>query len=194
MRKIIKRDKSLAKFKIYAKEEKYMAQKNLKKFAPLLSFLLVFSILLSPLLSISGSDAVSASNAFVEGNADFDYASVMSEPKTENVLSIQTSALTRQQLKNVKLYPGGVPFGVKFMTEGILIVGFSQSSENPMIKAGLKINDRILSLEGKTLSSAQELTQIIKSCNGKTLSVTYLRNGEKRHTKITPIYSNDEGC
>ena len=36
-------------------------------------------------------------------------------------------------LKNIKLYVGGIPFGVKFMTEGILIVGFSDTAkkENP---------------------------------------------------------------
>ena len=171
-----------------------MAQKRLKRFAPLLSFLLVFSILISPLVLLSESGSIHASAAFFEEDSEFDYALVMSEPKTENGGAIPTAAFSREKLKSIKLYPGGVPFGVKFMTEGILIVGFSQSNENPTLKAGLKINDRIISVNGKILASAQELTQIVKGCNGRTLSVTYLRNGEQHRTTITPVYSDTEGC
>jgi len=169
-----------------------MAQKILKRFAPLLSFILMISFLISPALSRSG--AIQASAAFVQSSGEFDYAMVMSEPKTQNTNSVNAGSLSKSELKGIKLYPGGVPFGVKFITEGILIVGFAQSSENPSQKAGLKINDRILSIGGKALSSSEELTSIIKSCNGKALSVIYLRDGTKHSTTIKPIYSKSEGC
>ena len=169
-----------------------MAQKFLKRFAPLLSFVLILSILFSPALFTS--DAIEASSAFLENSGEFDYATVMSEPKTQNIESVSVGALSRSDLKSIKLYPGGVPFGVKFMTEGILIVGFSQGGENPSQKAGLKVNDRILSIGGKSLTSSEEMTTIIKSSKGKSLSVIYLRNGTKHSTTITPVYSQSEGC
>ena len=169
-----------------------MAQKFLKRFAPLLSFVLILSILFSPALFTS--DAIEASSAFLENSGEFDYATVMSEPKTQNIESVSVGTLSRSDLKSIKLYPGGVPFGVKFMTEGILIVGFSQGGENPSQKAGLKVNDRILSIGGKSLTSSEEMTTIIKSSKGKSLSVIYLRNGTKHSTTITPVYSQSEGC
>ena len=170
-----------------------MAQKIFKRFAPLLSFLLILSFIFAPILNTA---SVPAMAAFSENTEDFNYAQVMSEPKTVNQSEAAATSLSKSELKSIKLYPGGIPFGVKFMTEGILIVGFSDSAkkENPSTKAGLKINDRILSVEGKALLSASELSDIVKSSNGRTLSIVYSRNGSRHTTSLTPIYSQSEKC
>jgi len=170
-----------------------MAQKILKVFAPLLSFLLILSFLVTPTLNTA---SVPAMAVFSENTEIFDYAQVMSEPRTVNQSEAAATSLSKNELKSIKLYPGGIPFGVKFMTEGILIVGFSDTAkkDNPSTRAGLKINDRILSIEGKSLSSAAELSDIVKNSNGRTLTLVYSRNGSKRTTALTPIYSKIEKC
>ena len=170
-----------------------MAQKFFKGFAPLLSLLLILSFSLSPILSVTSTPAMAA---FSEDTENFDYAQVMSEPKTVNQSEAAATSLSKNELKNIKLYVGGIPFGVKFMTEGILIVGFSDiaKKENPSTRAGLKINDRIISVNGRSLASATELSEIVRNSNGQSLTVVYSRNGSRRSTTLTPVYSQSEKC
>ena len=99
---------------------------------------------------------------------------------------------------NKKLYPGGVPFGIKFATDGIMIVGFCEvdsqaGSKNPAQEAGLKTNDMIKKIDGVTLSSASDLTRIVEESGGRALSVEYTRSGKSYKTKLTPVLSQTEG-
>ena len=134
-----------------------------------LSLTMGFSFALCQMTS-SEAYAVS-STAFTQGLDSADYKEVMSEPDTQNG-SIGV-ALSKTELKNKRLYPGGVPFGIKFMTEGVLIVGFCDIkcggvSVNPSSAAGLKMGDRILSIDSVALSSAEELTKIVEESNQKS--------------------------
>ena len=173
-----------------------MARKIFKKFSPLLSFLLIAAIIIPFSLSPT---SITTSAAFSVNDTDFDYSIVMSEPRTLNSNSVISTSLKTSDLKSIKLYPGGVPFGVKFMTDGILIVGFCDiecgaKKENPSSAAGLKQGDRIISVNGKSVISVQELNNIVEKSNGNTLKVVYRRNGTEYSTSITPIYCKKEGC
>ena len=172
-----------------------MTQKIFKKLATLLSFLLIFSLVAAPSLA---PVSVYASTAFSEYDGSFDYAAVSLEPKAVNQIGSYAS-LSPSELKSIKLYPGGIPFGVKFMTEGILIVGFCDIDQgnkkiNPSSNAGLRMGDRIISVNGKELLSASELTDAVEKSGGKTLSIEYLRGDGKYTAKLTPAYSQSEGC
>ncbi len=97
-----------------------------------------------------------------------------------------------------KLLVGGVPFGVKFSTEGVVIVGFCdlegvEKSQNPAVLAGLKPKDVITEINGQKLTDAQSLTGAVENCGGKPLSLTYRRGGEVKSAELTPIYSKSEG-
>ena len=173
-----------------------MERKVWKKFSLMLSLLLLFSII-TPLVFIPSAAPVLAS--FYGTENDFDYATVMNEPRVIDAEDSVATLLSKAELKNIKLYPGGIPFGVKFMTEGILIVGFcdisnSTKKENPSSTAGLKLNDRIISVDGKELSSAAQFTEMVENSNGHALSVIYIRNGERYTTTLTPVYSQKEQC
>ena len=172
-----------------------MMKIKFKKLAPLLSLLLIFSFIISPALSPL---SIQASNAFHEYDGDFDYAMVMSEARISSAKSASVS-LSASELKKIKLYPGGIPFGVKFMTEGILVVGFCDinsggKKSNPSNIAGLKAGDRIISVNGKELLSAEELTRTVEQSGGKSLSIVYLRDGYRYTTSLTPEYSQNEQC
>ncbi len=171
-----------------------MTQKLIKKFAPLLSFLLILSILASPTLALPASCALP-----VSAEAEFDYAMVMSEPRAVTESGASEAALTKEELSQMKLYPGGIPFGIKFMTEGILIVGFcdienGNKKSNPSSDAGLKTGDRIISVNGKTLLSSVELGEAVEKNGAKPMTVVYLRGNTKHTTKLTPVYSQSEKC
>ena len=110
---------------------------------------------------------------------------------------IKAKSVTVNKQSELKLYPGGMPFGVKFITDGVLIVGFcdvdsSGGKANPAVKAGLKMNDVIVKINGSEVLGACELTSIVEGCGGASLSVTYRRDGKEATTTLTPAYSKSE--
>ena len=113
-------------------------------------------------------------------------------------LTVGASAASGGQYGNMKLIPGGVPFGVKFNTEGVVVLGFCDldgisKTQNPAYLAGLRPRDIIIEVNGKEIDGAEDLTHSIENCGGKTLDITYTRSGEKKTAKLTPAYSKDEG-
>ncbi len=109
----------------------------------------------------------------------------------------RTTALSKD-FSNTLLYPGGMPFGVKFMTEGVLVVGFCEAQgttaeTNPAIAAGLRPGDTILRVGGTLLSCASELHELLEKGNGVTVSIRYCRDGKEYETSLTPVYSPVEG-
>lgn len=99
---------------------------------------------------------------------------------------------------------GGMPFGVKFYTDGVLVVGFCDVTRadgktcNPAREAGLKPRDVITHLGGKPLSGAAELTAAVENCGGKPLSLTVRRKADSDHretsatVQVTPVLSTAE--
>ena len=111
---------------------------------------------------------------------------------------IPLKSVTVSKSPELMLYPGGMPFGVKFITEGVLVVGFcevdgSTEQKNPSSEAGLKINDIITKIDGTELTGASDLTRIVEGSGGRSLSFTYTRDGKEYSTSLTPIYSQSEG-
>ncbi len=92
------------------------------------------------------------------------------------------------------LYPGGMPFGVKFYTEGVLVVGFAGGAgtpSGPAYAAGLRVGDTILKIDGRTVSDAAELTGMIEASGGRTLSLLCRRDGKEFTASLTPKPGND---
>ena len=163
-----------------------------------LSLIMGFSFALCQMTSRKAlkTSAVSQT-AFTESLDTNDYKAVMNEPKTQN--GSVSASISRAELKTKKLYPGGIPFGIKFITEGVLIVGFcdlknGNQTVNPSSVAGLKVGDRILSVNSKRLSSAEELTNIVEQSGGKSLQIVYSRDGNEKKTVLTPIFCESEGA
>ena len=106
-------------------------------------------------------------------------------------------SVTVDSLASLKLYPGGMPFGIKFATDGVMIVGFCDvisraGTTNPSASAGLKINDMIKKINGKAVTSAAELTKAVEESGGKPLTVEYTRGKKSFRTTLTPAYSESE--
>ena len=80
---------------------------------------------------------------------------------------------------------GGMPFGVKFYTEGILVVGFCDvdvnsagggcRNVNPARDAGLKMKDVIVKVNGETPLCAATLTRAVEESGGKPVTLTVKR-------------------
>ena len=73
-----------------------------------------------------------------------------------------------EDLRDLMLCPGGMPFGVKFYTDGVMVVGFcdvqtGKGSVNPAARAGLHAKDVILKINGEPLSGAADMTERIEA-------------------------------
>ena len=113
------------------------------------------------------------------------------------ILTLDASAASAAG-QNISLIPGGIPFGVKFNTEGVMVIGFCDlegisKNQNPAYLAGLRPKDIITKVNGEALKDAAMLTSIIENCGGKPLSITFTRSGQEKNATLTPAYSNSEG-
>ena len=114
-----------------------------------------------------------------------------------------------------EVYVGGMPFGVKFYTEGILVVGFCDvdvttngggcRNINPARNAGLKLRDVIVGVNGETPICAASLTKAVEESGGKPVTLTVKRYDTHAEAKkndpphateltvsVTPAYSASE--
>ena len=103
------------------------------------------------------------------------------------------SSYSPEDLRELAVCPGGMPFGVKFYTEGITVVGFcdvetENGKVNPASEAGLKQKDVILTVDGEVLAGAADLTDRIEGCEGRALSLECRRGSNRFTTTLTPAY------
>ncbi|MBE6597048.1 MAG: SpoIVB peptidase [Ruminococcaceae bacterium] len=139
------------------------------------------------------------------------YSDGIEAQKAENSLTAKVSSDVNYKLygiiplKTVKVtgetplmvFPGGMPFGVKFMTDGILVVGFCQvdtksGNKNPAESSGLRANDVIIKMNGSPITSSDELTSAVEASGGKDIELTYRRDGKEYTTKLSPAFSETE--
>ena len=104
--------------------------------------------------------------------------------------TIPIKSVTVAKLEDTKVYVGGVPFGIKFFTKGISVVGFEDEANNPAYKAGLRLYDTIVKANGKEISGIADLSQAVEG--GGTIELTYLRAGKEYKIKFSPKYSENE--
>ena len=97
-----------------------------------------------------------------------------------------------------EVYVGGVPFGVRIMSGNVTVEGFTNvETDNgascPALDAGLKEGDEIIKADGSDVASVKDLTDAIESSDGKSIELTYLRNGVEKTTRMTPVKSKEDG-
>ena len=100
--------------------------------------------------------------------------------------AIPVRSVTVQQIEDEKVFVGGVPFGIKFLTKGVSVVGFENEGTNPAYKAGLRLYDTITKVNGKEIVGSAELSRAIEG--GGEITLTYLRAGKESTIKFKPRY------
>ena len=98
------------------------------------------------------------------------------------------------EVKETEVIPGGTPFGVKLLTQGVMVVGLNaidseDGLKNPAKDAGLKIGDIITAVNGQPVSSNKEISAIVQQSNGAAITVTYTRGSESQTISIQPVIS-----
>ena len=169
-----------------------MAKKSIKAFSGLLIALLLFSCALSGSGRLPASESLSCFSPVGAWHTE-----ALAAPTSGSSASVNANR-TRTATESNLVYPGGMPFGVKFITDGVLVVGFCDvhnggKISNPSLDAGLRQGDLILKVNGTPLSGAAELTDLVEKGNGAAIQVLYSRDGKEYQTSLTPAYSGAEG-
>ena len=99
-------------------------------------------------------------------------------------------------LKDIRVIPGGQTIGVKLKSAGIMVVGqYSVQTDNgktvnPGEIAGIRVGDVILKMNGKTLASVNDVSNILRQSgeNKKIVEFEIQRGKEKIKVKMNPIF------
>ncbi len=96
------------------------------------------------------------------------------------------------------LIPGGVPFGVRLYSEGVLVVGVDDvecggESISPAKNAGIKEKDMILSVNGERIIGADQVSALIDGCGGEPVEFEIRRGSEEFTLSVTPVISESDG-
>lgn len=117
------------------------------------------------------------------------------EAKLFNLIPIKNVVVKRY--KNKYIIPCGTPFGVKFLTDGVMVVdtqeiSTSQGQKNPSKEAGIKKGDIIEFVNEEKVSSNSDLKDIVLNGKGEEIKLKYNRNFKQYETFLTPVFSPKE--
>lgn len=104
----------------------------------------------------------------------------------------------REISPDVRLIPGGMPFGIKLYTKGVPVVGLTEvntgkKSERVAGDAGIRAGDVITGIDGAEVNTVSEVSKIVEASAGKPLVFTVERDGEKHEFTVTPKLSVEDG-
>jgi len=88
------------------------------------------------------------------------------------------------------LIPGGQAVGVALKTQGVLVI--SRVSRQEM-KTPLRVGDVILSVQGREIASAQELSQRISETDSDSVELSVLRSGRAIRLRAAAAVSSADG-
>lgn len=139
-----------------------------------------FSLKSKEYLSIRTEEALPTSSNENQFNADIKFLGCIGV-KTVNVKVAPKSSLL----------VCGTPFGIKMLTEGVIVTKISdidsgKDVKSPAREAGLKEGDVILSINGISNLDNNTVSDIISNCSGNKLDLTVSRDGETLNLKVTP--------
>lgn len=107
------------------------------------------------------------------------------------IIPIKTVDVT--VLSNTQVIPGGQVYGIKYYSDGLIVVSVSEvNGIFPAKKAGLETGDILISADGIKLKTNEQLQDIVNSNGKDEIILTFTRNGEEKETTITPSYDENE--
>ncbi len=97
-----------------------------------------------------------------------------------------------------RVYVGGTPFGVRYFTDGIMVVGYCDvtcggKAENPARDVGVKPGDCIISLNGRAPEGVSDLAEAIHSAAGKPLTLILRRDSKEISVTLSPKACDSDG-
>ena len=89
--------------------------------------------------------------------------------------------------QTARLIPGGMAFGVRIRTKGVIVVGITKiGNRSPAEEADIRVRDVILAIDGKEVNSADEITDAVSGSGGSPLRITVSRSGKTGVRTLKP--------
>lgn len=100
-------------------------------------------------------------------------------------------------IDNLWVTPGGESIGINLKTQGVLAVGIAEFQSDgkkisPAMEGGVKAGDIFTKINGKKITKAGELAEIIENSDSEIL-LEGMRNDEEMSWKVTPKADDDDG-
>ena len=104
-----------------------------------------------------------------------------------------------KQVDTPVVVPGGNPFGIKLITEGVMVIGLSEvdcceGKVSPASNSGIKAGDVIISINGNKMTSNQTIANAIMKSQGEKIVVEIRRNSKIMVFEVEPKYSLSDSC
>lgn len=85
----------------------------------------------------------------------------------------------------------GTPFGIKLYTDGVLIVGMDDvrtaaGKVNPAAAAGIRVGDTIVSIDGRAVTTNEQVAAAINAAGGHSVTMLIRREGITFSAVFTP--------
>ncbi len=98
-------------------------------------------------------------------------------------------------ISKLELYPGGMPFGVKIISRGLTVVGFSSTQGpniSPAFSAGVRMGDVITEVNKIAVNSIDEFVNLVSQHSNEKITLTVERGKENLQFSFYPIYSKED--
>ncbi len=161
----------------------------------LCSLILVVALVCASMLPIAGQGITDkeASNMIIEPAAVTAMSDSPTEVRGSTDLLDPAACPAIESLEGLMLYPGGMPFGVRFVTEGVTVVGVGEVESakgkvNPAAQAGLCEHDVILAIDGHEITGAAHLTETIERSEGRVILLHCRRGSRGVDVRLKPVW------
>ncbi|MBE6605984.1 MAG: SpoIVB peptidase [Ruminococcaceae bacterium] len=112
------------------------------------------------------------------------------------LIIIASSAFGVSAAENTKVCPGGMPFGVKFYTDGVIVSAIEEivcesGTVSPAESAGINIKDIITHVNNKKVATATAVSDAVAKSGGSPIVITVQRGDQTLSLTLTPAKSPD---
>ncbi len=89
-----------------------------------------------------------------------------------------------------ELVAGGQVIGLELMDNTVTVADFDTELGSPAQQAGLQVGDKIMSIDGKLIRTAEDIRRAL-NCSKGTIEVKVQRQGKEEVLKIAPAITDD---
>lgn len=88
-----------------------------------------------------------------------------------------------------KLVPCGETFGIKLLTDGVIVVELTDvGGRCPARECGIRKGDIIISVNGRNIRSNRDISEEVRKCRDSGCEVVYRRDGKDKNVMLEPAY------
>ena len=101
-----------------------------------------------------------------------------------------------KDISQIELYPGGMPFGVKIISNGLTVVKFSENqgkNTSSAYEAGIRVGDIITKVNNSKICSIEDFVKEVDKNGGNDMKITVTRGKDEMVFTVKPKYSKDDG-